>query len=394
MSLSRYYHRCVDEFVAFLTPPGRTDVYEVIKDELGFVPDVEERLRRSAAELGLEGRLVIISHNALWEPLLRLASALNLRRPNAESNWLSMGDLKNFCALAGLEPVKSGTRMILPVYIPLVSALCNNVLGAIWPFSHLGIFHYIVARKVGQARKSFPSLSIVIPARNEMGTIERMARELPNLGSHTELIFVEGNSTDDTWKEIERVADVWGGKRSIKIARQKGRGKGDAVRTGFEKATGDILAIYDADMTVPPSEVEKFYRLLASGVADFANGSRLVYPVEDGAMRILNLIGNKFFASAFSWILGQPLKDTLCGTKVLWRSDYEEIAHGRSYFGDFDPFGDFDLLFGAAKMNLKIIDVPIHYQARVYGETNIRRWSHGLLLLRMTAFAARKIKFV
>jgi hypothetical protein len=393
MPLSRYYHRTIDDFVGFLTPAGRAGEYVVVRDELGSVPDVEEHLRGRAGKLGADGRMIIISHNALWEPFLRLASALGIRRPNVESNWLSRGDLSNFCLLAGLEPVRTGTRMLVPVYIPLVSAFFNRIVATIWPFSRLGIFHFVVARKSGAVRKSFPSLSIIVPARNEEGTIEAMAPELPNLGAHTELIFIEGNSKDGTWTEIERVAAAWADRRTIKIARQDGRGKGDAVRKGFALASGDILAIYDADMTVPAAEVEKFYRLLAAGTADFANGSRLVYPVEKGAMRVLNLAGNKFFASAFSWILGQPMKDTLCGTKVVWKADYEEIARGRSYFGDFDPFGDFDLLFGAAKMNLKIVDVPIHYQARVYGETNIRRWSHGWLLLRMTAFAARKLKF-
>ncbi len=158
-------------------------------------------------------------------------------------------------------------------------------------------------------------------------------------------------------------------------------------------AHGDILAIYDADMTVPPEEVERFYRAIALGKAEFINGSRLVYPVEKGAMRVLNLIANKFFSLAFSFLIGQPIKDTLCGTKVLWKHDYEDIKRNRAFFGDFDPFGDFDLLFGAVKLNRKVIDLPVHYQARVYGETNISRWKHGWLLLRMTLFAAKKLKF-
>ena len=116
--------------------------------------------------------------------------------------------------------------------------------------------------------------------------------------------------------------------------------------------------------------------------------------MEKEAMRFLNLCANKFFSITFSWLLGQSVKDTLCGTKVLWKKDYERIAANRSFFGDFDPFGDFDLLFGAAKANLHIMDIPIRYRDRTYGSTNINRWSHGLLLLRMFIFAARKLKFV
>jgi glycosyltransferase involved in cell wall biosynthesis len=213
------------------------------------------------------------------------------------------------------------------------------------------------------------------------------------MGGGTEIIFVEGHSKDDTYatieSEIRKRPQV-----DCKLYRQTGKGKGDAVRLGFEKANGDILMILDADLTVAPSDLPRFYEAIASGKGEFINGVRLVYPMENEAMRFFNLLGNKFFSWAFTWLLGQPTKDTLCGTKVLWRSDYARIAQNRSYFGNFDPFGDFDLLFGAAKLNLKIVEVPIRYGARRYGETNIKRWTHGWLLLRMVFFAARRIKFV
>jgi glycosyltransferase involved in cell wall biosynthesis len=174
---------------------------------------------------------------------------------------------------------------------------------------------------------------------------------------------------------------------------QTGRGKGNAVREAFARATGDILMILDADLTMPPEELPKYYDALASGHAEFANGVRLVYPMEKQAMQFLNMCANKAFSILFTWLLDQPVKDTLCGTKALFRRDYEEIAANRAYFGDFDPFGDFDLLFGADKLNLKIADIPIRYRERTYGDTNIHRWRHGALLLRMCAFAAFKLKF-
>src|SRR5687768_7296312 len=221
-----------------------------------------------------------------------------------------------------------------------------------------------------------------------------MVQLLRDLGSFTEIVLSEGNSTDDTWQENNRVAEAYKGKRRIQIAQQQGKGKGDAVRKGFEMATGDVLTIYDADMTVPPEEVAHFYDTLVTWKGDFINGSRLVYPLEEESMRMLNLFANKFFGFAFSAILGQPIKDTLCGSKMIWRKDYNDLQKGRSFFGDFDPFGDFDLLFGAAKLNLKIVDLPVHYQRRTYGTTNISRWKHGWLLLKMTVFAARKLKLV
>jgi glycosyltransferase involved in cell wall biosynthesis len=213
------------------------------------------------------------------------------------------------------------------------------------------------------------------------------------MGRATELIFVEGHSRDDTYATIEQEIPLHP-RTSNRLLRQSGIGKADAVRLGFENAKGDILMILDADLTVPPEDLPRFYEALVSGKGEFINGVRLVYPMEKEAMRTLNFIGNKFFSTAFSWLLGQPVKDTLCGTKVLWREDYQQIAANRSYFGDFDPFGDFDLIFGAARLNRKILDLPIRYRERTYGTTNISRWKHGLLLMRMVAFAARRIKFV
>jgi hypothetical protein len=378
--------------VDFLVPQDAGASYVVAIDELGHVHDVAAFFRAAAARIPADGRVVVTQYSALWEPVLRIASHLGLRDRRIEQNWLSKLDLRNLAYLSGLEVVKSGTKMLMPVYIPGISELCNILLANIWPFSHLGIFNYFVLRKAAP-RTSRASISIVVPARNEAGTIEKIATELPDLGAGTEIIFIEGNSTDNTYDEIVRVAGVHGRTRNIKYAKQSGRGKGDAVRKGFEMATGDILTIFDADMTVPAAEMKGFYDAIVENKADFVNGSRLVYPMKDDSMRVLNFFGNKFFSLAFSWILGQPLKDTLCGTKVIWREDYEKVKKGRAFFGDFDPFGDFDLLFGAAKLNLKIIDLPVHYQARVYGTTNISRWKHGWLLLRMTFFAAGKLKF-
>lgn len=413
----RYYYRYLTEFIAFLVPQNINEFlvsqdeaiktnsvefpknikyeYVIASDALGYVDDIISFMENAKNSISDNGRIVVTQYSSLWEPILRLASSFGMRTTGRiEQNWLSLYDLKNMAQIVGLETVKSGTKMIVPIYIPIVSTFLNKYIANIWPFSRMGIFHYVVLRRSdSNLGSSSPSISIVIPARNEAGTMELIARDLPEMGSFTELIFIEGNSTDNTYAEIERVAKIYSKKRKIIYSKQSGKGKGDAVRKGFEMATGDIITIYDADMTVPASEMSKFYKVIAEKRADFVNGSRLVYPLEEQSMRTLNFFGNKFFSLAFSWILGQPLKDTLCGTKMLWKSDYEKIKIGRSFFGDFDPFGDFDLLFGAAKLNLKIVDLPVHYKQRVYGETNISRWKHGWLLLRMTLFAVRKFKF-
>jgi glycosyltransferase involved in cell wall biosynthesis len=233
-----------------------------------------------------------------------------------------------------------------------------------------------------------------VPARNESGNIDDILVRCPMMGPQDEIIFVEGNSTDDTWERIQQAERGYKGAHRLILAQQKGKGKGDAVRQGFELATKAILMILDADLTTPPEELPKFYNAIAGNKAEFVNGSRLVYPMEKEAMRFFNILANKFFAVAFSFVLGQRFKDTLCGTKVLWRAHYKRLAATREFFGDFDPFGDFDLLFGAARMGLKIVEIPVHYHERTYGTTNIQRWRHGWILLRMLTFAARHMKFL
>jgi glycosyltransferase involved in cell wall biosynthesis len=277
--------------------------------------------------------------------------------------------------------------------VPLVSAFFNRYLVRLWPFNQCGLSNFILARPAPGPRTDPPRVSVVIPARNEAGTIRAIFERMPRLGAGTELIFVEGHSRDDTFAAINTTAAQFPGRPCI-ICRQTGKGKGDAVRLGFKKASGDVLMVLDADLTVSPEDLPRFLDVLVSGKGDFVNGVRLVYPLPGRSMRFVNMAGNKFFSLAFSWLLGQPLKDTLCGTKVLWKSDYEKIQKNRAYFGDFDPFGDFDLLFGASKLNLKIVDMPVRYGERTYGTTNISRWKHGLLLMRMVFFAGRKIKFI
>ncbi|HET9788586.1 MAG TPA: glycosyltransferase family 2 protein, partial [Pyrinomonadaceae bacterium] len=302
-------------------------------------------------------------------------------------------DIGGLLALADFEVIRHREEILVPLRLPPVSTLGNRYLARIWPLNLFALTHLLVARPTKALQRPAPRVSVIVPARNEAGNIAAIFDRTPKLGSATELIFVEGGSRDDTYARIEREIAARPG-QSCKLLKQTGKGKGDAVRLGFAHASGEILMILDSDLTVPPEDLPRFVDALTSGKADFANGSRLVYPMEKEAMRFFNLVGNKLFSLAFTWLLGQPIKDTLCGTKVLWREDYEEIAANRQYFGDFDPFGDYDLLFGAARLNLKIMDVPIRYRDRTYGATNINRWSHGWLLLRMVSFAARRIKFI
>jgi glycosyltransferase involved in cell wall biosynthesis len=290
--------------------------------------------------------------------------------------------------------IRAWSEVLWPIRTPLVDRLCNTYLVKLFPFKLLALTNFLIARPAAVERcAEEPTVSVIIPARNEAGNIEQLLARTPNLGGGTELIFVEGHSRDHTYETIERALTEYP-ERSGQLLRQTGKGKGDAVRLGFAHAKGDILMILDADLSVAPEDLVRFYEAIRDGKGEFINGVRLVYPMENRAMRFANLVGNKLFSLAFSWMLGASVKDTLCGTKVMWRKDYELIAASRAYFGEFDPFGDFDLLFGAAKLNLKIVDMPIRYRERIYGTTNIQRWKHGWLLLNMVLFAAHRIKFV
>ena len=364
----------------------------VLSDLINDVWDLQTVLEQLRPYCTPTTRIVFNFFSHLWQAPLTFAQTLSLATPNLPQNWFTRHDVENLLELAGFEPLRSWEEIVMPLRVPLLSKFANRFLSKIAPFRWLAMTNFLVAR-LAPIPKPQPTVSVVVAARNEEGHIDELMTRIPEMGGGTEIVFVEGNSTDDTWGAIERAIDT-NPQRKCKLLKQPGRGKGDAVRTGFDAATGDILMILDADITVPPEDLPRFFDVLSSGKGEFANGVRLVYPMQDEAMRFANLIGNKFFSWAFSWLLGQPIRDTLCGTKVMWRQDYRRLAANRAYFGDFDPFGDFDLLFGAAKLNLKIMEVPIRYRARRYGDTNIQRWRHGVLLLRMVVFAARRIKFV
>jgi SAM-dependent methyltransferase len=341
-------------------------------------------------------RLIINYYSNMWRMPLALAKQMGWGADLLEQNWFDTHDVMNLLSLAGFEVIHHRSPILMPLNIPALATLCNRWLVHFPPFAWMALTNIIVARpEPNKLLNTVPSaeMSVIVAARNEAGNIESIFQRIPELGSGTELIFVEGHSTDHTYDVIAQCIEKYP-QIKCRLFRQTGKGKGDAVRLGFEKAEGDILIILDADLTVAPEDLHRFVDALLSGKGEFINGVRLVYPMENRAMRFFNLIGNKFFSLTFSWLLGQPVKDTLCGTKVMWKRDYKRIAGNRSYFGDFDPFGDFDLLFGAAKLNLKIVDMPIRYRERKYGDTNISRWRHGWLLIKMVLFAARRIKFI
>lgn len=392
-----------------LNLPGTKFDFIVMSDVVGHLRDLYTTLRGLHTVSRPGTRLIVTYYNFLWEGILQLGERLGVKMPQHYQNWLSMNDLQNLFYLSDFQVVTRGTALLLPKRVPVISNLVNEIAPRIIGLRHLCLVQYFVAEPTPLSHPApRHSVSVVVPCRNEADNIEAAVQGIPPMGRHTEIIFVDGHSTDGSVERIEEAIERYRGAKDIKLIHQAPRGreqaeaespdrmlrlgKGDAVRKGFDVASGEIVMILDSDLTVAPEDLPRFVEPLAEGKAEFVNGSRLVYPMQDQSMRFVNLVGNKIFSLAFSWLLGQPLKDTLCGTKALFKKDYERIKAGRSHFGDFDPFGDFDLLFGAARLGLKIVDMPIHYRHRVAGVSKVRVVSHGLLLLRMTLIGFQKLK--
>jgi SAM-dependent methyltransferase len=376
---------------AFMQSVGGPFDVILIVDTIGSLDDCQRAFENLHPLCTRETRLVIAYFSHLWQPIIRFGETIGVRMPYPPQNVLAPADVRALANLAGFEAVKSERRVLMPLPLFGLGRIINRFLA---PFPVLDAFalrHYTVCRSLEMVDDGIRSASVVVPARNERGNIEAAVRRIPRFTRDLEIIFVEGHSNDGTWEEIQRVVAAYP-QDDIKAMRQPGRGKGDAVFAAFDAARGDVLMILDADLTMPPEQLSKFWHAIRSGMGEFINGSRLVYPMEHEAMRFLNLVANKAFSILFTWLLSQRFTDTLCGTKVLRRSDYMRLKAGRSYFGNFDPFGDFDLIFGVSKLALKVVEIPIRYSSRTYGQTQISRFRHGFMLIRMVLFAYLRIK--
>ena len=367
--------------------------YIILSDAIGYLDDCEELFSSLHSICNSDTRLIISYYSWRWQPILTIGEKLGFKMPSVEMNWLTTEDTMGFLQLADFETVKREWRQLVPRSLFGLGSFVNRFIGTFPLVRRLSLRNYIVARPIREAKLKNPSTTVLIPCQNEKGNIENAVTRLPDFCEDLEILYVEGNSQDGTLDEIYRVIKAYPNK-DIKVLVQDGVGKGDAVRKGFKHACGEILMILDADLTVPPEDLPKFYKVITSGRGEYINGTRLVYPMDDQAMRFLNFWANRTFSVLFTWLLNQRFTDTLCGTKVLTKKNYEKIVANRDYFGDFDPFGDFDLIFGATKLNLKVVEIPVRYAAREYGETQISRFRHGWLLLKMVVFAYKKLKII
>jgi hypothetical protein len=391
---NRYYHQDIKNLIGNLVNPedkeGRD--YFALVNTVGNTYDVFEYFTKIREKCNRDTRLIVIYYNHIWEPIIKIAEMTGIKAKQSEQNWLAPEDVRNLLEQADFSVIKKGERLLIPINIPILSYLVNKYLAKLPLLNNLCLTNYLVARPINFKKDKEYTVSVVIPARNEEGTIPQIMPRLPRMGIWTEAVFVEGHSRDKTWEAILSEKQKYPGER-IRVLKQKGIGKADAVRAGIAEAQGEIIMILDADLSVQPEELAKFYKFIAEGRGEFLNGTRMVYPLEKESMRFLNQIGNKIFGILFTWILKRRFTDTLCGTKVFWKKDYARILELRKVFGDFDPFGDYELIFGATKLNLETTEIPVHYKPRVYGRTNISRFAHGGLLLKMCMFAIKKFKW-
>ena len=380
-----------EEFRRAFGPEEKFDY--ILFNDIGDTVDILQALRNLKPLCQRHTRVLVITYNRLWEPLVTFAEWIGMKVPRTEQNWLSTLDIANLLQLAGFEALETHRVVILPKYVPVVSAFLNRFCARLPLLKRLCMTQVVVGRLVPPpVPKEELSVSVIIPCKDEMGNVEDAAQRIPELGRQTEIIFCDDQSTDGTAEEVLRVQSLYLDK-DIRLERGPGVCKSRNVWTGFDAATGDILMILDADLTTIPEELPYFVDVIASGQAEFVNGSRLVYPVPKGAMTTANMLGNKFFSVAFTYLLGQHVKDTLCGTKVFWRSDWERIKPMLGSWGIEDRWGDYELLFGAAKLNLKILDLPVHYQERIYGSTKMTKvFRNGLVMLRMCWHGFLKLK--
>ncbi len=350
-------------------------------------------LRALRSAMHKETRVIIENYNHLWEPIIHAAEYFGLKYSRPLQNWLTIDDLRNILELCDFEPLQVHRTVLLPKKIPLLSRLINGFFARLPGIRRLNMVNLIVARPVAPrlAPRDY-SVSIVVPCRNEVGNVAAAVERIPDIGSHTEIIFCDDKSTDGTADEVRRLQRLHP-ERDIKLYEGPGICKALNVRAGFDRAGGDILMILDADLTTMPEELHYFYEVIASGRAEFVNGTRFIFPMEGVAMAPLNVIGNRFFSWLVSTAIGQHVSDTLCGTKVLWRRHWPAILALTSLWGTNDRWGDYDLLFGAAKLHLRIVDLPVHYQERVSGVTKMTgRFRNGLIMLRMCRAAFLKFR--
>lgn len=355
-----------------------------VVDHVYDVVDVFTSLRRFCHPTT---RIILTTISPWWEPILSLMEKLSAKMPEGPHNFIEKRILGNMIEMVGFSVSYSGYLLLFPKWIPILSYIMNSIGVRIWGLNRLSAVQYMIIQP--EFKKTFDlglGCSVIIPCHNEEDNIESAVRRIPSMGKETEIIVVNDGSTDGTAEKVRALQKEISNLKLVDYS--PNRGKGQAVKQGFDAATQEVIMILDADVSTPPEELPRFFEPLNRGVCQFVNGTRMVYPMEEQAMRTVNLFFNKMFGYMMSFITQQTLTDTLCGTKALYRSDYKRMQWG------IDRWGDFDLLFGAAKMGSKIMEVPVHYLTRQSGESKMKSLKHGIHLLIACVKGFRQLIFI
>jgi hypothetical protein len=396
-----YYHARIQRTLAFLIPSDKTlfvvkDIpqkhfpakqfdYLFLDGSLGKTNDICDLLKKIRRLCHPSTRLIIYQHNHLWQGILTLAERLALKRNEGIHNWLSVGDVTMYLSGAAFDVTRIFRHTMMPLSLFGIGSLINGFFDLFPFFDMFKLDQFIIARPLPilSEKADIPqSVTICLTVRNERGNIEPIVKKLPLLCDRQEILFVEGHSTDGTREEIERVIAT-NPEKNIRVIGQPGKGQGDAIRVGFKEAQGEVIILYEGDGTSDPRDLYYVWEAMQSKRFEFIEGSRLVYPFHTKAMPWTNKIGNMIFAKWFSFFLGQRVTDVLSGIKAILKKDYELLYTQWGFLGVPDPFGDFELLYGAARMGLKFGEIPIHYYPRPYGTPKTRVLFHGLRLLAM-----------
>jgi ubiquinone/menaquinone biosynthesis C-methylase UbiE len=357
----------------------------LLTNTLEYAYDIGAILDRARAALRDNGRLLITTANPVWSPIFKAASKVGMRIPECDRLWVTNEDLDNLLKLHGFEVVDKRMDLVLPKPVPGLGDALNWAVSRTPVMRYLGSTQLIAARKLPEKARAY-SVSAIVPCYNEAGNVERCVREMVKLGSRTELIIVDDGSKDGTAALVNPAlrSDI-----DVKVVSYSPNvGKGNAVQRGFERATGDILMILDADLTTHPEELGPLYEAMSTGRAEFVNCTRFVYPMDGQAMKFANYVGNKVFTIAVSLVMDRRVSDTLCGTKAMFRTDYEHFTMGR------DPWGDYDFLFGAAQLRLAVCELPVHYRDRLAGVSKMNSMKHAKNLVRMCLHGFRQVQIL
>jgi len=385
-----FIHHNIEEPLKNSKIKGKFDY--ILISSVEDIVDIKAMLDNLHSFCNSHTRIIMVHYNFFWQPWVKLAEKLRLKIPQKLHNWLSNFDIQQLFSLCNYDVINSKGILLYPFKIPIISYILNRYFARL-PFFRLFNFIRFTIARIKPKQKADCKVSVIIPCKNEAGNIEDAVKRIPPLGSQTEIIFCDDQSTDGTGEVVKKMIQKYP-EKDIRLVVGPGICKSENVWVGFDSAKGDILMILDADLTVPPEELPYFYDAINQGTGEFINGSRLVYPQHEDAMKFFNVLGNKFFSVLFSYILSTRIKDTLCGTKVLWKKDYDRLKKYRGTWGIQDRWGDYELIFGAAKLNLKITDLPVHYLERIYGETKMtHRLKNGWIMLKMSLAALHKIKF-